>query len=215
MPAPRSTIESPGGTVGPGPRSGFPRAFFLDTDYLRPLAPSGLVPSSFRSHLEQTASPHIGTDHDAICDAFLSSAHRWLPIVSRKLLRTDLRPTSRSDGCSLLLLLTMKLCASLSAQAPQQDSELYQLTARLCSEAEAAGAVSLRLVQSLVLLAVFEIAHAVYPAAYLTVGRAARMAMLAGMHDRARAQQLFKPADTWSSDEEHRRTWWAIFVLDR
>ncbi|KAH6956417.1 mate-domain-containing protein [Fusarium avenaceum] len=35
-----------------------------------------------------------------------------------------------------------------------------------------------------------------------------------GWHDRD-AQQLFQLGDSWSKREEQRRTWWAIFVLDR
>jgi hypothetical protein len=88
------------------------------------------------------------------------------------------------------------------------------LAKTLCAAAESAGLVSLRLAQSLVLLALYEACQAIYPACYLTISRAARLGILMSWHDRD-AQQLFKFADSWSKREEQRRTWWTIFVLDR
>jgi hypothetical protein len=67
---------------------------------------------------------------------------------------------------------------------------------------------------SLILITVYEFSHAIYPAAYLTIGRAARLATLMGWHDRT-AQQLFSHPETLTHREEQRRTWWAMFILDR
>lgn len=203
----------------PCPEPPFPASFFLDSDFLQPLGPNELS-LGYQSILEQAVASHIGLDpaRDAIVAAYLVSTHRWLPMVSKKLFKSDCNGRGgSSDGSTSLLILAMKLCtAPLAADRTKaRDSQLYKLTSSLCTAAETSGAISLRLIQSLVLLAVFEISHAIYPAAYLTVGRVARLATVAGLHNRKSAHQLFKPADTWSSWEEHRRTWWAIFVLDR
>ncbi|KAF4953353.1 hypothetical protein FSARC_12404 [Fusarium sarcochroum] len=132
-------------------------------------------------------------------------------MISRKRL-TNVDPFSQ-DACQDLTLLCMKICTiNPKSLSPSQDSS-YTLAKSLCSAAESAGLVSLRLVQALVLLAVYEFSHAIYPASYLTIGRAARLGMLMGWHDRD-AQQLFKLGDSWSKREEQRRTWWTIFVLD-
>jgi hypothetical protein len=97
----------------------------------------------------------------------------------------------------------------------QLETNIYSAAKQCCFCAEAGGFVSLRLVQSLVLLAVYELGNAIYPAAYLTIGRASRLSSMIGMHSRKNARQLFVDPDTWSLREEQRRTWWAVFVLDR
>ena len=74
--------------------------------------------------------------------------------------------------------------------------------------------MSLHLLQSTILVAVYESGNGIFPGAYLTIGRAARLAALLGLNDR-RMTQLLKPADTWTLREEERRTWWAIFILER
>jgi hypothetical protein len=201
------------------PRALFPGSFFLDRDFFEPLGPNQLS-FGHQAYLQQAVTSHLGSEQeqDTIVEDYFVSTYRWLPMISQKLFRNGRkRRAGSSDGCTSLLLLAMKLCTSPIAPDPTKahDSQLYKLTSSLCRAVETSGAISLRLIQSVVLLAVFEISHGLYPAAYLTVGRVARLATVAGLHNRKSAQQLFKPADTWSSWEEHRRTWWAIFVLDR
>jgi hypothetical protein len=135
-------------------------------------------------------------------------------MISRKRLVFELNAQSPDDACLMLLVLCIKLCI-MDTEHPPKELPLYAVARSLCSAAETGGFVSLRLLQSLVLLAVYELSHAIYPAAFLTLGRAARLGMLMGFHDRKAAQQLFKPAETWTLREEQRRTWWAIFILDR
>lgn len=135
-------------------------------------------------------------------------------MISRKRLVFELNAQSPDDYCLMLLILCIKLCMMDTEHQPK-ELPLYAVARSLCSAAESGGFVSLRLLQSLVLLAVYELSHAIYPAAFLTLGRAARLGMLMGFHDRKDAQQLFKPAETWTLREEQRRTWWAIFILDR
>lgn len=149
-----------------------------------------------------------------IVSAYFSSVHTWLPMISRKRLVFELNAQSPDDACIMLLVLCIKLCITNLEHDPK-ELPLYTVARSLCSAAEMGGFVSLRLLQSLVLLAVYELSHAIYPAAFLTLSRAARLGMLMGFHDRKASQQLFKPAETWTLREEQRRTWWAIFILDR
>ena len=135
-------------------------------------------------------------------------------MISKKRLKGN--AITEPEACQDLLLLCMKLCTVTnrpSAWTPANDS-LYLSVRSLSASAETAGLVSLRLVQSLILITVYEFSHAIYPAAYLTIGRAARLATLMGWHDRT-AQQLFSHPETLTHREEQRRTWWAMFILDR
>lgn len=96
------------------------------------------------------------------------------------------------------------------------NNPLYTLAKRLCAAAEMGGFISIRLVQSFVLIAVHELSHGLHSAAYLTIGHAARLGVLAlGLPTYSQGQKLFKPPETWTLWEERRRTWWAIFILDR
>jgi hypothetical protein len=86
------------------------------------------------------------------------------------------------------------------------------------------------------LLALHEIGHGIFPAAYLTVGNLARLFCALGLHDRKKATQILpRPGmslfpnhtsrtknspdtstpETWSETEERRRLWWAVLILDR
>jgi hypothetical protein len=138
--------------------------------------------------------------------------NQWLPVLSPKKLFQDMNTLPSDDPGLVLLLICLRLLSDADYSGPTQE---YKFAKALSSSAENEGIVSLRLIQSLVLLAVYELGNGIYPSVYLTIGRAARLAMLVGIHDRKGAPQLFKSGDTFTLQEEERRTWWAIFILDR
>ena len=156
-----------------------------------------------------------------IFDRYISTVHTWFPFLSPKRLSRELQtPGDAGAGVSnMLLLLCMKLvtqpCALHPGATYDEVEALYGSAKQHCTAAEISGSVSLRLIQALSLLAVYELGHAIYPCAYLTIGRAARLCGLIGLHSRKHAQQLFVPPETWTMREEQRRTWWAVFILDR
>ncbi len=75
--------------------------------------------------------------------------------------------------------------------------------------------MSLYVFQSLILIAIYEVGHGIFPAAYLTLGRAARLGKLRGVHDRKNTTQFFRTPPTSTYWEEERRTWWATLILER
>ncbi|KAF5006344.1 hypothetical protein FDECE_7272 [Fusarium decemcellulare] len=217
-----NSISPPEATAAPttsffppvqNPAQQFPLPFFLDNELFTPLRENALS-QSHESSLHRIASDHVGQDPITDCAAFFSTVHTWLPMISRKRLIHELNTESSDDACLMLLVLCMKLCITDAENRPK-ELPLYTLARSLCSAAELGGFVTLRLLQSLILLTVYELGHAIYPAAFLTISRAARLGILMGFHDRKAAPQLFKPAETWTLREEQRRTWWAIFILDR
>lgn len=199
--------------VPQGPSTPFPLAFFLDQGHLSPLATNALAKSHqpFVSHIALSC---LGSDRLALCEKYFTSIDKWLPIISKKRIIHELRDGHTESGsCHELLLLCMKLCSTTPSSRPA-ESDLYLLTRSLCSTAESSGFICLQLIQCLILLTVFELSHAIHPAAYLTIGRATRLGLLMGLHER-QPQPLFKRAETWSLREEQRRTWWAVFILER
>ncbi|KAI8629748.1 hypothetical protein F5Y19DRAFT_484670 [Xylariaceae sp. FL1651] len=152
-----------------------------------------------------------------ILDCYFSTIHPWLPLLSKKHLRRILaQSTSSISGVYALLLSCMKLLAEpLSPTLPTTASLGYRAAKEALLRVESASPPSLALLQSVILLAVYELGHGVYPAAYLRVGHASRLALMFGLHDRRHAAQLFRDTATWTAREEERRAWWAVFVLDR
>ncbi|KAK4450861.1 fungal-specific transcription factor [Podospora aff. communis PSN243] len=192
--------------------SNFPSSFFLDPDFFSAL--SGDALSSATLPLLSPCLEFLGMDLIPICHAYVATVNQWLPILSPKRLFHDIRTYTHSDPNPglVLLLACIKLVSETEflGNCPE-----YRLVKAMSSSAENEGIVSLRLIQSLLLLAAYEMGHGIYPAAYLTIGRAGRMAVLFGLQDRQVMPQLFKPADSWTVREEERRTWWGIFILDR
>lgn len=159
------------------------------------------------------ATSNLSLDHVAISHEYFATIHQWLPFISQKRLLGSWGAAD-SDTCDTLLILCMRL-NTMEGSPASENSIVYTVAKSLCAVTEANGVVTLRFLQSLVLLCLFEISHAIYPAAYLTVGRAARLGILMGFHKPLRVVRLFKLPRSFTVQEEQRRTWWTIFILDR
>jgi len=130
------------------------------------------------------------------------------------------------DGCSVitdldvvridlaLLFLAMKLSCSEVPQDTSPSTQLYQDVKSFYSYVEARNGFSAHTLQALLLIALYEMGHGIYPAAYLTVGNAARLGYAMGVHS-PKAPQILPPCMTWTEQEERRRIWWGIVILDR
>lgn len=204
-------------------RSGFPALYFLDPENSVPRLPwSSPV-------CLQRASPDPLLDGlwfsldevpglDASIARYFATVHRWLPILSRKQLYRTLaqQQAQRTDAHFALLLTCMRLLATrpcppaAAATCPRYLSAKQSLTT-----AETRCLPSLALLQATILVAAHELAHGIYPAAYLSAGHAARMGIMMGFHDREHGPQMFHSPATWTGREEERRAWWAVVVLDR
>ncbi len=175
--------------------------------------PSGLLATTSLP-LNHPSLSFLLSDLTPISLAYLVTSNQWFPIFSPKRLFQEIKtmgPECRDPGMALLLS-SIRLVSDTRFLGVCDE---YRAAKELSSRAENEGIVSLRYLQALILLGVYEVGHAIYPAAYLTIGKAERLGSLIGLHDRRGATQLFKAADTWSVKEEERRAWWAVFILDR
>lgn len=197
------------------PSARFPASFFLDPNFFESLPSHTFVSSSLPQ--ESQIKSCLGADIDGVCLRYFSTVHTWLPMLSRKRLLNILKiPASSLEESQSLLLLCMKLASGVNHDGgTARESPLYRLAKSSSTASEHGGFLSLRLVQCLILIAAYELGHAVFPEAYMTIGQASRLGGLLGLHNKELAQQLFTAADTWTLREEQRRTWWAIFVFDK
>ena len=115
-----------------------------------------------------------------------------------------------------LLFLAMKLLTqSPATQIQKPQNALYKTVKQFLATIESCNVYSMHVIQAALLLAAYELGNCIYPAAYLTVGHCARMGHAMGLHNRKSTAQMLPKCSTWTEQEERRRTWWAVVLLDR
>lgn len=142
----------------------------------------------------------------------------WMPIVSCKRYLADiLNPLSPSRRPTALLALCMKLCClSVHDDEGLRKTSLYRLAKAFYCDVESTQALCVQVLQAAILIAIFEIGDAIYPAAYLTVGVCARYAIAMGLDNINKDRMGGEPNTmSWMEIEERRRAWWAVLILDR
>jgi hypothetical protein len=178
-----------------------------------------LVPSTILQLIGDLDTVH------AMCARFFNTIHSWMPIISRKrFYDTCLTPTYHTHPEICLLLLSMQLSMhTLPPDAPDPRNPAYQAAKHFHLELHTAGILSIHLAQAGLLLTLYEIGHAIYPAAVLSVASCARYASVLDI-DRPRGRDaaaaasspgVSPPTRTRLEAEEHHRVWWATLVLDR
>ncbi|UKZ45883.1 hypothetical protein TrVGV298_000076 [Trichoderma virens] len=106
----------------------------------------------------------------------------------------------------------MKLLATPITEEGPRCNAYYAIKNSLL-EAENSCVLELRVLQAIILIALYELGHAIYPAAYLTVGYCVRYGSALGIHKAV--EQYSEEAFSITESEERRRSWWAVLVLDR
>ncbi|KAL3434347.1 hypothetical protein BDV09DRAFT_169980 [Aspergillus tetrazonus] len=187
------------------------QAFYLDSDVW---SSSDLTrqPTSIVSSAEILA---YLDDVDELKRKYFNSVHTWMPIISKmRLNRLTHSDMGRTRPDVALLLLCMKLVSEGVAEDENKPSDRYMAAKRFCAVLECGGLLTLRSLQASLLLAVYEVGHAIYPAAALTLGRCVRHASALGLHNQD-APQLAGKIRSWVDWEERQRGWWMIVILDR
>lgn len=176
------------------------------------LPPTLRVPSLIPSYVRSFVGGNAGFKQ--VATRYYQLVHPWLPIISkRKIYDHLLNPLLplRIDAIFLCL------CMKLFIQPPENESPWtpeYCAATRFFMEIQAAGVLSMETLQGCVLLAVYEIGHAMYPAAQVSLGTSLKCAFALGIGWTASTKETFSAA-SWMEAEERRRTWWAIFMLER
>lgn len=163
-------------------------------------------------------SDSIGDNADirSVAFKFFASVHTYLPIISKKifydLLINPLFPR-RADVA--FLCLCMKLIAwKPSAHDSEPQIADYQAAKQYLLELESVGVLTVPLLQGRLLISMYEFGHGIYPAAYLSIGTCAAHAIALGLDDK-RDSDEGRRSLSWVEQEERRRVWWAIVILER
>ncbi|KAH9894540.1 hypothetical protein F4778DRAFT_772365 [Xylariomycetidae sp. FL2044] len=211
---PASIVLSPEPLWPQGP-SIFPSSFFLDG----PLFAWNGLPGIPAMHPDVPLDviQCIG-DEDAIrqiVSDYMEIIQPWMPMVSKYILNNMF---ALWDGCcgNALFFLAMKLvCSHPQDGLLASENYLYTTAKRFAAFVESTGLSTLRYLQALVMIALYEYGHGIYPAVWMTVGQCVRYADFIGLPSYKDSNAAIGQCSSWAEAEERRRTWWAVYVLDR
>ena len=190
------------------------QASYLDSDFwstcnLKVQANDGLAPREIAALLGSRS------DIDTVKTRYFQSAHTWMPVISK--LRLD-RLTDRMGGTIRANVALLLLCMKLLEEVPQEHqsglSPLYLTAKQFLGDLQLRGLLDTRILQAGLLLSVYELGHAIYPAAFMTISYCARGGIALGLHNKSAPQMAGRPR-SWTDWEERLRVWWMIVILDR
>ncbi|KAK4060852.1 transcriptional regulator family: Fungal Specific TF [Trichoderma aggressivum f. europaeum] len=156
-------------------------------------------------------------EQDSYVSAFFGGVHRWLPVLDEERFRARLlgkTPVELPADVALLLL-----CMRLITSAPSESSrngtrtDLHLAAKRGFLNLEMAGVLSVESLEAGLLISLYEISHAIYPSAFLSVGACTRYGQAMGFGGPNTLK--LRPPYNRSELEESRRLWWAVVLLDR
>jgi hypothetical protein len=148
----------------------------------------------------------------AISCSYFETAHLWIPIISKKCFKhfNPLYPL-RSDYA--LLILCMDLINWIPGKETEPRTKTYFAAKRYYLDLEIQGVMTIQTLQAGILIAAFEIGHAIYPSAFMSVAGCARYGFALGLD---RVILSSSENETCGSEtEEQNRVWWSIVLLDR
>jgi hypothetical protein len=189
--------------------SEFPAIYFLDFSlYQRSIAEVPRVFTAIPPELQAFTN-----DIREQAQVYFRTIHPWIPLLSKKWFNERLLSpfTPRSMDLTILFA-SIKLVCSLPS-GDDMRTNAYITIKRSILDAEMAGVFSIRILQAWILVSVYELAHAIYPSAYLTIGACGRYAAALGLklNDAIAQNQTFH----WIEAEERTRALWLILILDR
>ena len=149
-----------------------------------------------------------------VTDKYFGTIHKWFSIISKKRFFDQHHTMISSRPEFALLVLCMKVIVTiLPENSSNPKTQLYYTAKYFYLEVETSTSLSILILQAGLLLSLYELGHAIYPAAYLSIGACARYAYALGINRNARTRPI--KVLTLVELEEANRIWWAIVLLDR
>ncbi|KAB8201632.1 fungal transcription factor regulatory middle homology region [Aspergillus parasiticus SU-1] len=160
---------------------------------------------------------------DELNQIYFEKIHPYMPILHRPrhLAAMDLAPSVRPPVC--LQYITWCQAASVSEKYSNLHALFYQRARKYAELDEMKGLgeniLSLPYCQTWLLIGTYEFRMMFFPRAWLSVGKAARLALMLGLNRLdgmgLEVKQSLPPARDWTEKEERRRVFWMAFCIDR
>jgi hypothetical protein len=156
-------------------------------------------------------------DVSSTCGAYFNTIYHRFPILSQKrfydCLPTIFDGTSDASFSALCLSLHLVQQRPSISQRESMHTALYVKVKSILSLLEATGFVSLEVVQCRLLVTFYEMGHALYPAASISIATCARIARVLCLHKRN--THVVGEVSNGINSEERNRVWWGVICLDR
>ncbi|RKF81101.1 putative fungal specific transcription factor [Golovinomyces cichoracearum] len=158
-----------------------------------------------------------GSTVEASTAKFFASVHQWIPILCKeKLTRSLVKPLWEIEPDLCFLFLCIKLLATRPKDCFDcSQNEIYLTAKRFIALAESIGLISLYVLQANILISIYEYGHAIYPAAWMSSGWSVRYGNLLGISGDKAAIDLIGKSNSKIDQEEYRRAWWGVLIVDR
>lgn len=163
---------------------------------------------------------YIGGDPRAVSVKYFESIHVWMPLISKKrfydYLMNPLSQLSQPRADLTVLIFCMKLINWSPVKQTQDKAKTpaYLAAKRILLAAELDGMLTLQILQASILVLIYEVGHAIFPAAYMSVGTCTKYGLALGI-DRQKEISYTASILDILEEEERRRAWWATVVFDR
>jgi hypothetical protein len=141
---------------------------------------------------------------------FVEIVDPWLPFIPGHELTDLSRESSQLQGDNILLLSCMKLNTERLRDG-EATNPLYLAVKSAFVNVDIFGTISVRLLQSLLLLLFYEHGHGIYPSAYTTLGTCIRYLTALDI----RSSPEGNDSECWMDCEVVRRLWWSIYIVER
>lgn len=165
----------------------------------------------FTVDLVMTALTERGQPVEAVLDEYFTYIHTWLATIHEPSFRSRVRSLLHTPHAeSALTILVMWLLTVKGHDEGSREcarSAIYPLASHLFSHLQFVRGPSLELVQTGLLLAVYETAAARSQAAFITIGTCARLGYILRLN--------VDIETTWVIAETRRRVWLGIYMVDR
>ncbi|EXJ77443.1 hypothetical protein A1O3_09669 [Capronia epimyces CBS 606.96] len=160
---------------------------------------------------------------DEMNEIYFQKIHPSMPMIhkARYLASMDLAPYIRPPA-SLRYAMWTNVC-SVTPKYTAYTEPFYARARKYAEMDEMKGhgesMITLAHCQAWVLLSCYEFKLMYFPRAWMSVGRAARLAQMMGLHRQDRlgldVKQTLPPPRDWTEREERRRTFWLTYCHDR
>ncbi|KAH0556350.1 hypothetical protein GP486_005727 [Trichoglossum hirsutum] len=160
---------------------------------------------------------------DELHQIYFDKCHPSIPMIhrARYLAAMSLTPHARPPVSLRYAIWT--LAASVEEKYFNLQSHFYQRARKYLEETEMKGhgesMISVAHAQTWILIATYEFKLMYFPRAWMSTGRAIRLAQMMGLHrldgTGLDVKQCLPPPRDWTEKEERRRTFWLAFCIDR
>lgn len=156
-------------------------------------------------------------DGNAISRTYFDTVYKMMPFIHRRKFERRLENLWSDPRADFVLVL---LCMHLVIQHPRDSADsmhstLYARIKGFVALLESAGRISIDVVQARLLLALFELGHAFHTAASISVSACAVIGRAIGLDHKLRVSQDSDTVDQLIEEEEGRRVWWSIAIMDK